>query len=358
MINATLQKKGGEMSSLENNFEAWLAECLGADQLLLDGWTAPKDTGYSNETNIFDAHVTIDGASSVRRLVQRLGPSGGATMFREYDLERQCRIMLYLKENSSLPVPNVVGMAMNTDRPYYVMDFIGGDIPKDGHTAADAYTTSGFLFDGTPEERRRYFDSLITCMAQLHQVPVTNDFAEFFKRDSGPRTPMQKEADWWIDLYEWGKGGKDQNYPQLDDYVDWIGKNIPDMDDCQLVWQDGRPANTIAANYEVVAMLDWELATLGPGEQDLFFHLAMHNLRQKQPGANVLEGVPTEQEQIALYEKITGRTVRHEAFFRKWAKFRMAVIQLVFCKAHGIPIDEISYDGVIDDASFINSNYS
>ncbi len=344
------------MSSIENDFEKWLARQLGADDLRLSGWTSPKDTGYSNETNIIDAHFTRNGESVSEKLVQRLGPAGGATMFREYDLERQCRIMMYVGEHSSLPVPRVVGMAMGAERPYYVMEFIDGEIPKDGHTADVAYTTSGFLVEGSPAQRHRYFMSLVRCMAELHKVPVTDEFRAYFERAAGDVSQMQKEVDWWVDLYHWGKGGADVDCPEVQPHVDWVANNVPDLDDANLVWQDGRPANTIVQDYEVAAMLDWELATLGPGEQDLFFHFAMHALRENQPGANRLEGLPTEAEQIALYEEITGRKIRHEEFFRNWVRVRMAIIQLVFCRALGMPLDDIDYTAALTDEPF-KGNY-
>ena len=344
------------MSNIQDDFETWLAQQLDADDLRLEGWTSPKDTGYSNETNIFDAHFTRHGQSQILKLVQRLGPADGATMFKEYDLERQCRIMKYLNDHSSLPVPTVVGMAMEAERPYYVMEFIDGEIPKDGHTADTAYTTDGFLFEATPEQRHQYFMSLVRSMAELHKVPVTDEFRNYFQRAEGDASHMQKEVDWWVDLYHWGKGGADVDYPQLDSHINEITNSVPELDDACLVWQDGRPANTIVQNYEVAAMLDWELATLGPGEQDLFFHFSMHAVRERQPGANQLQGLPTEAEQIALYEEITGRKIRHEEFFRNWVRIRMAIIQLVFCKALSMPLEEIDYTAALTDDPF-DGNY-
>ena len=327
-----------------DGFGIWMAEQLGAEAMEIEGWVGAEE-GYSNETAIFDARVKRRGVERAERFVRRSGPRG-PSMFKEYDLKRQYDFMNYLGKHSSLPVPTLAGLALDLDPPCYVMGFIEGEIPGDGHTAEDAYLARGFLFDGTPSQRRRYFVDLVTRLAELHQVPVEQDFAEACARPrtGSATTALQAEVDWWVDLYHWGKDGHDVTLAS-DKYVDWVASNAPALDDADIVWGDARPANTIARDYSIVALLDWELASFGPGEIDLFFHIAMHNHRQAQEGANWLEGVPSEAEHVEIYERATGRRVRHADFFRAFAYTRMAIISLIFCKANGIAPDEVPYDG-------------
>ena len=339
------------MSDSKEQFRAWMQERLEAEQLQLEGW-APSASGYSNETNIFDAHYSKDGMELSKKFVQRLGPADGKSMFRDYNLERQCRVVQYLEKNSDLPVPHIVGLEMAVDRPFYVMEFIGGDIPSDGHTADEAYTTQGFLFEATPEQRETYWFDLVGRMAELHKVPVNADFEDYFQRAPGDQSQLQKEVDWWVDLYHWGKGGANVPSPQSDEYINWIVDSVPDLDDRSIAWQDGRPANTIAKDFRIAAMLDWEIAGLGPGEMDLFFHFFMHQIREGQVGANKLEGIPSEDEQIAHYESVVGHEVREAEFFRRFVRARGAIIQIVYCRSVGMPLEEISFTGVLDDASF------
>jgi len=336
--------------SLEE-FQSWMQERLGATDLRLEGWT-PTATGYSNETNIFGARFVRDGKQVAKKFVQRLGPADGRTMFREYDLERQCRVVQHIGEHSSLPVPRIVGLELSVARPFYVMEHVAGEVALDGHTADKAYTTTGFLHDATPAQREAYWFDLIRCMAELHRVPVSEEFKTYFQRAPGAELQMRKEVNWWVDLYNWGKGGADVPSPQTDGHIDWICKNVPDFDDDNIVWQDGRPANVIAKDFKIAAMLDWEIAGLGPGEQDLFFHLLMHHMRERQEGAKILDGIPSEAEQIAHYESIVGHKVREPEYFGRFARTRCAIIQIIFCRAMGMELKDINFTGVIDDEAF------
>ena len=332
-------------------FQTWMQERLGADDLNLEDWT-PTATGYSNETNIFGALFRKDGQEISKKFVQRLGPADGRTMFREYDLERQCRVVQYVGEHSSLPVPKIVGLELSVERPFYVMEYVEGHVALDGHTSDKAYTTTGFLYDATPAEREAYWFDLIRCMAELHRVPVSDEFKNYFQRAPGSGSQMRKEVDWWVDLYNWGKGGAHIPSPQTDDHIEWISHNVPDLDDDNIVWQDGRPANVIAKDFKITAMLDWEISGLGPGEQDIFFHFLMHQMRERQEGGKVLEGIPSEAEQIALYESIVGRKVRETEFFRRFVRARCAIIQIIYCRALGMELKDINFTGVIDDEAF------
>ena len=322
-------------------FASWMTEQLGAEAFEVESWVG-ADSGYSNETAIFDARFKQQGIAATARFVRRAEPSG-PSMFKEYDLKRQYDFMDYLGKHSALPVPRLIGLALDHSPPYYVMNFVSGEIPGDGHTAEDAYLTQGFLFEGTPGQRRRYFESLITRMAELHEVVVTEDFMDAYSRSDSGVSALQAEVDWWVDLYRWGKDHQDVTLDS-DKYVDWLAKNVPTLDDANIIWGDARPANTIVDDYEVAALLDWELASFGPGEIDLFFHIGMHNHRENQPGAIRLDGVPSEAEQIEIYEQAIGRPVRHADFFRALAYTRMAIISLIFCRANGIPPDQVPYD--------------
>jgi len=324
-------------------FAGWMTEQLGADDFEIENWVG-ADSGYSNETAFFDARFKRQGIETTARFVRRTEPSG-PSMFKEYDLTRQYGFMDYLGRHSSLPVPELVGLAPDHNPPYYVMTFVSGEIPGDGHTAEDAYLTKGFLFDGSPEQRRRYFESLITRMAELHEVVVTPAFMDAYRRSDTGGSALQAEVDWWVDLYRWGKGYQDLALAS-DKYVDWLAKNVPTLDDANIIWGDARPANTIVDDYEVAALLDWELASFGPGEVDLFFHIGMHNHRENQPGAIRLDGVPSEAEQIEIYEQAMGLPVRHANFFRAFTYTRMAIISLIFCRANGIPADQVPYDNI------------
>ena len=322
----------------ELNFTVWLKECLLADTLELDERTTPRDIGYSNDTQFFTAHYTKNGHAYSERLVQRLAPSGN-TVFRDYDLERQYRCMEYVRRCSSLPVPRMLGQCFTTSRPFYVMEFIEGVFPPDGYTAGEAYTTKGFLFEASEKQRNAYFNNITRCIADLHRVPVDKEFQKYLGRPAEGKSSLELEVEQLADLFHWGKAGQEAA-ALLAPYVKWLCENIPCVDDMSLLWGDARPANTLVKEFNVVAMLDWELAKLGPGESDLFFFLATHEHREKQMGANQLEGIPTEEELISLYEEASGRTVRFPEYFRFLSYVKMGVYLMLGCKSSGVNFNQ------------------
>ena len=330
----------------------WLEQKLAVSNIALDDYT-PAPQGYSNETIIFSASYERDGQRQQQKFVQRFAPAPDAevTFFRDYDLERQCKVVQYIGQQTQLPVPVIVGLEQDCERPFYVMEFIDGAIPKDGHTAADCYMGTGVIYEDTPDQRRRYFRDLLGNMAELNKLPADDKFAEYFQRPFEGSTRLQQEITWWLDLYAWAVG--DIRLPVMDVELDWLQENIPEVQHANLVWGDGRPANTLVnSDSKLSAMLDWELATLGPGELDLFWHLFCHNLRVKQNNGVDLEGIPSEDEQIAHYESVLGRKIEHKAFYQRLARIKGAILNVIANRAFGNSLEEISFAGVLDDQAW------
>ena len=326
----------------QNEFSQWLQSQLKVDNLSLENWQG-SDNGYSNETRLFDAHYTQNGVQHSKKMVQRLAPSGaGPTLFKEYDLNRQCQVMDYVGQHSSLPVASIVARDLDAARPYFVMDYIAGEVPGDGHMAEEAYMCKGFLYEGTPAQRETFFTSMISTIADCHKVPVDEDFATSFGRSTAGDTALQKEVNWWVDLYQWGKNYSDVKLA-ADKYIEWLAVNVPALNDNNILWGDARLADVLVQDYKISAALDWEMATLGPGELDLFYHIGVHEYREKQQGASALAGIPSEAEQIALYEEFTGQKVRHADFFRVFNAVRSLVIQLIFGKMMGAKPEEVEF---------------
>ena len=337
------------MASSNAELVIWLEQKLAVSNLVLDDYS-PAAQGYSNETIIFSASFDRDGQRQQQKFVQRYGPSPNTeiTFFKEYDLERQCKVVQYIAQHSQLPVPVIVGLEQAAERPFYVMEFIEGAIPKDGHTAADCYMGGGVIYDDTPEQRRHYFLDLLGNMASINRLPVSDDFASYFQRPFAGKTRLEQDIAWWLDLYAWAVG--DITLPMMDTELAWLQTNIPQVDHANIVWGDSRPANTLVnRDSGLSAMLDWELATLGPGELDLFWHLFCHQLRVNQNGGVELDGIPSEQEQIAHYETVLGRKIEHADFYRRLARIKGAILNVIANRAFGNSLESISFAGVLDD---------
>jgi aminoglycoside phosphotransferase (APT) family kinase protein len=132
---------------------------------------------------------------------------------------------------------------------------------------------------------------------------------------------------WLAELFEWGKGPAPQ--PLLDRAFTWVLANLPNDASAVLLWGDARPANTVVRDFRIAALLDWELATLGPPELDLFWFLAMNRMRAN---GRSLPGFPSDAETIASYAAHTGRTIRDERFHTVYAALKVAVLMLRYLR--------------------------
>jgi aminoglycoside phosphotransferase (APT) family kinase protein len=305
----------------------WLRVRLCADSLAIANATSPQSGGWSNETHIFDASWTRGGSIHARRLVLRLAPLGGA-MFREYDLGRQVYCLRHLCERSVCPVPAVIADDLGgtvLSRPFYIMDFVDGDVPADDRPT---FFEAGFLAEASIDAQRRFYDSCIDSIASIHHAPVDEALVSQLTRVTRGATALEREVHWLADLYEWGKGPAEQRI--LDRAFAWVLGNLPDDATATLLWGDARPANTVVRDFEVVALLDWELATLGPPELDVFWFLEMNRMRAN---GRSLPGFPSDAAALAGYEARTGRKIRDAEFHTLYAALKVAVLMLRYLRA-------------------------
>jgi aminoglycoside phosphotransferase (APT) family kinase protein len=105
--------------------------------------------------------------------------------------------------------------------------------------------------------------------------------------------------------------------------------HLPNDATAMLLWGDARPANTVVRNFEVAALLDWELATLGPPELDVFWFLEMNRMRAN---GRSLPGFPSDAATIAGYEARTGREIRDADFHTVYAALKVAVLMLRYLR--------------------------
>ena len=101
-----------------------------------------------------------------------------------------------------------------------------------------------------------------------------------------------------------------------------------------LLWGDARPANVIVADdgRTLRALLDWELAELGPPALDIAWLLEMNRMRTIGAGVAALPGFLDDDESIVAYERQSGTTIEHLAWFRCFSALKMAVLMHRFLR--------------------------
>ena len=275
----------------------------------------------SNDTLLTE----VDWGEGARRIVVRLTPNGRA-LFPRYDLGAQVAVLRALAAHSDVPVPRVLWWEPDVTplgRPFYVMEHVEGRIPPDGHLFG------GWVMELEPRDQGRLLDSTIDVLARIHRVTVEtagDAFAVLDRVDHGS-APLDQDLAWWRAYLDWAADG--DRLPRLEDAYATLVDTRPPAADVErgLVWGDARLGNLILDDtLAPVAVLDWEMAVLGPPELDVGWYLFLD--RTARQFAPQLPGFPDAVGFVAAYERHLGRPVRHVAWYEAWSGFRTACIQV------------------------------
>ena len=147
------------------------------------------------------------------------------------------------------------------------------------------------------------------------------------------------------EYYEWSRA--EISYPTIEAAFDYLERNMPsDPGPVVLSWGDARIGNMIFRDGRCVAVLDWEMVTLGNPVQDLAWWLFLDWHHSAGFDAPRLEGFPSREETAARWESLTGFSARHLHFYEVFAALRFAVIMVkvvALVREAGLPIPD-DYD--------------
>jgi aminoglycoside phosphotransferase (APT) family kinase protein len=305
------------------NFQRWLGEKLDAADVALSGFEVPAHGGMSHDTVLCDASWSQGGAPHEQRLVVRIEPSG-PFVFPRYDLEAQCRVMRILGERTDVPVPPVLWSETSPDvlgRPFAVMERVEGPVPADD----PPFLLKGWLHDAAPAEQSIAQQSVVEALARLHRLDWKALGLGFLDRGEFGAPGLDQEFGYWRHYLDWAS--QDRELPVLEAAFDWCAAKRPsDPGPLVLNWGDARIGNVIYGDdFRPAAILDWEMAMLGPAELDLGWFLFIHDTAlmwlKELPGFRERSAV------IDLYQERLGREVRDLRFFEAWAGLRAAAIR-------------------------------
>ncbi|MBV6508709.1 MAG: putative aminoglycoside phosphotransferase [Acidimicrobiales bacterium] len=313
----------GDESEQAVQLGAWLSERLGAE-VRLDGVRAPAQGGLSSDTLLATARWRDHEAGEQSLdLVFRLEPAAG--LFPDYDLPGEAQLMKTLAEHTSVPVPTVRWVESRAEvvgRPFVVMDRVEGRIPSD----FPPYHAGGWLLDASPLEQRRLQRSSIEAMAAVCRLdPWAMGLGFLDRREYGPAGPDQ-QLGYWRAVFAWACGG--DAVTEVEEVFAWCERNRPGDDPpVGLCWGDARLANIVyGPGFEPAALLDWEMATVGPGELDLAWFLFLHELALTY--FDELPGFAGRDQVIADFAAALGREVRDLLFYEVLAGLRAAIVQV------------------------------
>ncbi|MET0594773.1 MAG: phosphotransferase family protein [Polyangiaceae bacterium] len=302
-------------------FAAWIAEKLGGP-VAIEEWESPEGAGHSNETILVRAKSAKGEPLSLVVRVQATEPA----VFQSYDLRLQCACMERIAAHSSVPVPRVRWYEPNAGvlgRPFYVMDRIEGLVPLD----RVPYTFSGWLFDATPGEQRTLYESSLDVLANIHAIDWQKAGLDIVNHPEHGEAGLRQQLTWWTSFAKWVCNGREQ--PTIDGATTWLSSHVPaPKGKTVLNWGDARISNIMYRDFRAVAVLDWEMAMLGPAEVDVGFFVYFQRFFSEGLDTPDLPGFPTPSDAIAAYEKRAGRTLDDLHFYEVFAGWRNAMIML------------------------------
>lgn len=264
--------------------------------------------GQSNPTYLIDA-----GGD---KYVLRRKPSG-KLLKSAHAVDREYKVITALKQTN---VPVARTFALCTDESilgswFYIMEYVDGRI--------------FWTYEDPPKEKRpELFDAMNETIANLHQV----DYEAVGLGDYGKMgNYFSRQISRWSKQY---LASVDESSPVMDSLIEWLQDNIPDNDETSIVHGDFRVDNLIFHPTEpkVIAILDWELSTLGHPLSDFAYHCLIWRV----PGGDWrgfagrdLESlkVPTEKDYVKAYCQRTGRqSIENWNYYMAFNFFRLSGI--------------------------------
>jgi aminoglycoside phosphotransferase (APT) family kinase protein len=252
-----------------------------------------------------------------RRLVLRKQPMG-ELLPSAHAVDREYRIMTALA-GTDVPVPRTILFCDDrgvVGTPFYLMERLDGRVFADSALPGVA-----------PHERGLMYESLARTLAALHNVdPGKVGLADYGKAGNYFARQIARWSRQW-------ELSRTRDNPDIEYLIDWLPRHIPEDDETAIAHGDYRMGNVMFHAHEprVIAVLDWELSTLGHPLADLAHScIAWHSWPDEYCGLLgsdlVALGIPDEHAYTAAYYGAAHRSARMTHFHLALALFRFAVI--------------------------------
>ena len=337
-----------DFDATHGQLTGWLARKLpGGGRPELSALTIPQGAGHSNETVLFEAAWDENGGRRVQRFVVRIRPGGPRGVFPEYDMRLQFDCMALLGKHTTIPVPRVLWFeddAAVLGQPFYVMEHVDGVVPSDN----PPFAIAGWLAEAAPEDQARLWRSSLEVLARLHQLDWRAIGLGFLDRPRHGAPGFDQQLGYYAEYLPWAEAGRPQ--PLLRETFAWLRAHEPSaLGPAGLNWGDARISNMMYRDFAPVAVLDWEMACLGPPEVDLAWFWFLTWFLTEGLGIPNLPGFPDRDGTAAIYERCSGRTPRHMDYFEVWAAFRFGVVMVAIdevMRSHGVDMGEAAPSGL------------
>jgi len=300
----------------------------GVDLESLRTWFArhvPGATGAPLQATLISggkSNLTYSITDGAQRWVLRRPPLGHVQPT-AHDMAREFRVINALGP-TDVPVPMAYAFCDDPSvngSTFYVMQQVEGRIPR----------TPAELLDFTVDEARRCSEELVDVLAAIHRVDWQSVGLADFGRPTGY---LARQVKRWNQQWEGSKDAGCPDVPAITELADRLAASVPDSAAPTIVHGDYRLDNTMLAADDpgtVVAVLDWEMSTIGDPLADLGLFLlywARDEAQAVAPGATVSAeaGFLSRDQIVERYAASTGTNVEALDWYEIFAAYKLAVI--------------------------------
>ncbi len=296
-----------------------VAESHRFDEAALEAWMRANVEGFEGPLEVRQfkggqSNPTYQLVTPNKKYVLRRKPPG-KLLPSAHAVDREYKVITALYP-TGFPVARSYGLCTDDGvigTMFYVMDMVEGRILWDQQ-----------LPQYEPAERHAIYTAKIQTLADLHNT----DYEAIGLADYGkPGNYMGRQVDRWTKQY---KASETAHIEDMERLIDWLPKSLPAQERTSIVHGDYRLDNMVIHPTEarVIAVLDWELGTLGEPLAD-FTYLLMNWVNGTIAALPDLKahGIPTIEEAVEIYCERTGRSGIHDLdWFFAYNMFRLAGI--------------------------------
>jgi aminoglycoside phosphotransferase (APT) family kinase protein len=268
--------------------------------------------GHSNLT------FSVTDAGGARYVLRR--PPLGHVLPTAHDMAREHRIISALGP-TPVPVPEALGLCEDPEvngQPFYVMRWVDGRVLRRVEDGKDL----------DPEVRRAAGESLVDVLAAIHAVdPDAVGLGDLGRREGYVARQLKR----WYGQYEQSR--ELVQAPLVDEVHARLSARIPEQGPATVVHGDYRLDNTLVDEKgHVVAVLDWEICTLGDPLADVGLLLVYWNDPDDDfsslgaPGVTTLDGFPRRAEVLERYAAASGRDLSDVGFYVAFGYWKLACV--------------------------------
>ena len=319
-----------DAAALAEALRAWLGRQVGAaGPVRLSNVRMPASGGLSSTSLLFHASWEGTGGPGRGAFVARMAPENQAVpVFPRYDLPGQYTLIEQVAARCPVPLPRLRwnqpdGGPLGT--AFFVMDQVDGRVPLDN----PPYVFGGWLAEATDHERAGLERASVGVLAQIHAI--SGPAAAFPALAPPPgTTSLRHHLAGQRAYYQWALAADGLRIPIIERGLRWLEEHWPaEPGPDVLCWGDARIGNIIYDGFTPAAVLDWEMAGLGPRELDLGWFIFLHRFFQDIAEFFELPGLPGFLRRSAVeacYERLTGHSPRYMEFYLVYAAVRHAIV--------------------------------